>query len=181
MLTDKEKSVLKTVSSSLGVKYDDLFNLIKFESGFNPMAKNPRSSARGLIQFTDSTAQSLGFKNSDDLIKKYPTVTAQLLKPVYVYLKQHAPFKDNQALYMSVFYPRYKNVSPYTVFPDSVRKANPGINRPIDYINKVESKTLRKLSPLLILFGIGVMVYLINKKSKGGNDGEKESADISPE
>jgi len=176
MLTQKEKSALLDTAKKLNVKYDDLYNLINFESRFKPFAKNPRSSARGLIQFTDNTARSLGFKTSADLVSRYPTVTEQL-KPVYVYLKQFYPFKNKQSLFMSVFYPRYRNVHPKTLFPESVRKVNPGINTPQDYINKVEGKLLQKIPPLIILLGIAYIMYRYHfNKSGGGNNGEKESA-----
>jgi hypothetical protein len=39
---------------------DAIATLISFESGFKPDAKNPGSSASGLIQFLDSTARDLG-------------------------------------------------------------------------------------------------------------------------
>lgn len=37
------------------VNYPELYDIIKCESGFNPDAKNPTSSASGLLQFIDST------------------------------------------------------------------------------------------------------------------------------
>jgi hypothetical protein len=37
-----------------------LLNIVNGESGFNPAAANPGSSARGLFQFLDSTAQGYG-------------------------------------------------------------------------------------------------------------------------
>lgn len=162
MLTNLEKIDLLDLSKKLNVKYNDLYNLIKFESKFNPIAKNPFSSAQGLIQFVDKTSQNLGYKNSLHLVTVNNTISKQLKGPVYQYLKKYMPFKNKQSLYLSVFYPNYRNVSPYKLFPYSVRKVNPGINRPIDYINKIDGINLLLPIPLFILLGVG---YIIYKKS----------------
>lgn len=139
MLTPTDLQKLNEIAINLGVSYADLFNLINFESGFNPLAKNPNSSARGLIQFIDSTARDLGFNDSLDLVTKNPTIQQQL-PIVEKYLMQYYPFDGKQSLYLSVFYPKYRNVSPETQFPDSVKRANPGINTPADYVAFVERK-----------------------------------------
>lgn len=139
MITPADLQLLNEIAVRLGVAYEDLFNLINFESGFNPQAKNPNSSARGLIQFIDSTAKQLGFNDSLDLVTKYPTITDQL-PIVERYLQQFKPFDGKQSLYLAVFYPKYRNVAPDTLFPENVRKVNPGINTPADYIKFVERK-----------------------------------------
>jgi soluble lytic murein transglycosylase-like protein len=51
----EEMFLVNGIANRLGVSYNDLLRLIEFESGFKPDAKNPYSSARGLIQFTDAT------------------------------------------------------------------------------------------------------------------------------
>lgn len=43
--------------------WDDLDALVTQESGWNPKADNPTSSAYGLFQFLDSTAQNYAGKN----------------------------------------------------------------------------------------------------------------------
>lgn len=139
MIFPEDLQTLNNTAARLGVAYQDLYNLIKFESGFNPQAKNPNSSARGLIQFIDSTAKSLGYKDSADLVSKHPTISSQL-PVVEQYLKQFAPFSGKQSLYMSVFYPKYRNVSPDTPFPENVQKVNPGIKTPQDYMDKIDGK-----------------------------------------
>ena len=78
MIDDTVRALLQMMAFRLGVRVDHLYKLIKFESGFNPKAANPNSSAKGLIQFTNSTAKSLGYKDSKDLIKKNPTIKDQL-------------------------------------------------------------------------------------------------------
>ena len=139
-LTMKQDMMLHNLSSILNVSKNDLFSLIKFESGFNPLAKNPLSGARGLIQFTNTTAKSMGYKSADDLVLKHPTIESQLEVPVYNYLKQFIPFNGKQSLYMAVFYPAYRNVSPSTPFNDQVKRLNSGIITVSDYLDLVDGK-----------------------------------------
>lgn len=168
-MTGSEKAYLQLIAQRLNVNYSDLYNLIKFESGFNPKAKNPYSSARGLLQFTDSTAKSLGFKSSADLVKKHPTVLTQLTI-VERYLSQFKPFYGKQSLYMSVFYPKARNWNPYREFPTTVQAVNPGVKTPADYIRKVEGGTVAKVAMVpLLIFG-AIAVYFILKEKGKGND-----------
>lgn len=51
---------------SYGVDPNVLMRIGQIESGLNPNAKNPRSSAGGLFQFIDSTAQRYGLANKFD-------------------------------------------------------------------------------------------------------------------
>lgn len=138
-LTSTESATLSVVARNLGVSKDNLNKLINFESKWNPKAKNPYSSARGLLQWTDSTARSLGFSDSADLVKKNPSILDQM-SIVEKYLSQFKPFTGRQSLYMAVFYPAARNWSSSRIFPDSVRSVNPGVNTPGDYINLVEGK-----------------------------------------
>jgi hypothetical protein len=135
-------SALQEVSEKLGIKKEDLTALINFESGFNPKAKNPYSSAQGLLQWIDSVSREMGYKDTSDLIANNPDAESQIRGPVYKYLKKYAPFDEPypQSLYMSVFYPAYRNVDPDTTFSDTIRKANPGITKVSDYVAKVEKK-----------------------------------------
>ena len=139
MLSANENQVLKTVAADLGTTPAALSALIQFESGFNPKAKNPFSSARGLIQFTDTTARALGFNDSLDLVTRFSTIEKQLLL-VHKYLKKYAPFRDDQALFMSVFYPAARDWPITREFPDYVQAVNPGIKTVLDYVNKVYGK-----------------------------------------
>lgn len=132
---------------------DFFYKLIEFESGNNPLAKNPRSSARGLIQFLDSTAKELGYANSLDLVSKHPSYESQLKGPVLAYMKRYRPYKNKYDIAMAVFYPKYIGKSPDTQFPDNVKSANPGINTPRDYVSYVEKKKVEtSLIPFTILF-----------------------------
>jgi len=162
MITAKAQGAIQKVADGLGIPFQWLFDLIRHESGGEPQAKNPYSSARGLIQFTDSTAQALGYKSSLDLVEKNKTAEKQILGPVKKYLAKFAPFPSEQSLYMSVFFPAYRNVSPQTYFPANVRAVNPGINTPQDYINKVKGiagAAAAGIIPAMIAAGIGFYLY----------------------
>lgn len=143
MISLQAMRLLQDISERLGVSYYDLFRLINFESGFNPFAKNQFSSARGLIQFVDSTARDLGFNNSLELVTTCPTVESQL-PLVESYLSKFKPFRDKQSLYMSVFYPEYRLLPPETVFPSFVREINPGIDTISDYVKMVDNSGTSK-------------------------------------
>lgn len=165
-MNEKQQKALNEVSASLGISADDLYNLINFETAgtWNPQIKNPYSSARGLLQFTDKTAQSLGYKDSLDLVTKNNSIESQLYFPVLKYLSQFKPFPTKQSLYMSVFYPKYRNVDPLTHFPDTVKKVNPGIKTVQDYINKIEGKKSTVVSAgLLSLLAIGIYFLMKGK------------------
>lgn len=169
-LNQAEQQVLFEVSRGLGIQDAQwLYDLINFESGWNPQAKNPLSSARGLIQFVDSTARGLGLEDSADLVSKYPDRISQLRGPVYNYLSAYTPFTTKQSLTMSVFYPAYRSVDPDTVFPDSVLRVNPGINTPADYMNFVYG--IRKQIPLILIgAAIAGIAYVFFSLSQRGNE-----------
>lgn len=138
-LTQRESDILNMTADQIGVNAYDLYRLIDFESGWNPRAENPNSSARGLIQFIDSTAIDLGFRNSDDLVDKNPTITDQL-PIVKQYLSRFMPFYTKQQLYMSVFYPAARNWNSDKLFPSHVIAVNPGIDTVQSYIDRVDNK-----------------------------------------
>jgi len=166
------------VSASLGVQPQWLYNLIRFESGWNPLSKsgmpynkakvdkgleNPKF-ARGLIQFIDSTAIDLGYKSADDLVDRNPDVSSQLFFPVKQYLEKYKPFPTEQSFYLSVFYPAARSWNPNQFFPDSVLAANPGINTPGDYVRKVRGKINGIGIASILLFGTLALLKLLNVK-----------------
>lgn len=144
MLSSTERDALNYISAQLSVDPKWLYDLIQAESGWNPQAANPGSSAKGLIQFRDSTAIDLGFNSSKDLISKYPTITTQLRTPVYNYLKQYAPYKTKQSLYLAVFYPAARYKSPLYEFPAAVKNNNPGIDTVQSYMDFVDKQAEKK-------------------------------------
>jgi len=138
-INSRESDLLDLTAIQLQVDPDDLYRLIDFESGWNPLAKNPNSTARGLIQFVDSTSRKLGYSDSSELVQLNPTITDQL-PIVKNYLMGFKPFYGKQSLYMSVFYPAARSWQTGKKFPESVRIANPGIDTVGDYMNKVDKK-----------------------------------------
>ncbi len=81
-----------------------LMFLMGFETGwtFSPSIQNPNSSATGLIQFLESTAQDLGTSTA---ALKLMTAEEQL-DFVYKYLKQkNKKFASYHDLYLAIIYP----------------------------------------------------------------------------
>lgn len=166
-LSPSQLSALNYVSKKLQINPLKLWALIQFESKWKTDIKNPYSTARGLIQFTDSTARSLGYENSFDLVSKNQTIEKQLKGPVLKYLEKFKPFISDQSLYMAVFYPKYRYESPYKVFPDSVIAVNKNIKNPQDYIKRVNSKLpLIISSPILLLMGMWFLYEQFKKDRK---------------
>ncbi len=97
-----------------------LANVINHESGFNPAAKNPNSSASGLIQFMEKTARRLG------------TTTAHIrslgaldqMQYVRAYFEPFGPLRSKHSVAMAVFYPRAINWPSFRPFPLRVIRAN---------------------------------------------------------
>ncbi len=134
--------IIKDVAKKLKIPTEWLKALIAFETAgtFRVNISNPNSSARGLLQFINSTARSLGYASSLDLVRKENTFEKQMKNAVYPYLKRFAPFTHDRDFYMSVFYPKYRNKPVKTMFPERVRRVNHGITDILSYINHVRRK-----------------------------------------
>ena len=140
-LSTTEAAALAGAAAALNIPKEWLFALIQTESRWKPNAANPNGSAKGLIQWVDSTAQALGYASSADLIAKNPTREAQLLGPVVAYLRQWTPISSPEDLAAVNFYPAYrKNLD--APLPAAVQAANPGIVTVRDYFAKFMSKYL---------------------------------------
>lgn len=166
MIEKKTSKAIIDVSASLEIDPNDLIKLIDFETRgtWNPQIKNPLSSARGLLQFTDSTARSLGYKDSLDLVTKNGSIESQLYFPVLKYLSQFKPFPTKQSLYMSVFYPAAREWPLNKNFPDTVKQSNPGIKTVADYVNKVEKKKPVGAAGLLSFIALAAIILLMKGK-----------------
>lgn len=142
---DRRQEAIIQVSRQLGITNPEwLVKLIGFETAdtYDPMKKNPTSSARGLIQFMDSTARDMGYRDSLELVTRYPAFVSQLYYPVEIYLRTYRPFPTETSLYMAVFYPKYRKAPMNQQFPDRVQRANPGIRTVGDYVSKVSRRML---------------------------------------
>jgi len=153
--------LMSKIANKLGIIPSKLYTLINFESRWNPKIKNPIAgqTAKGLLQFIDKTARGLGFKSSLDLINKLPTVRLQLIHAVYPYLKKRKPYRNDQDLFMSVFYPKYRYKPSYMPFPKHVQKVNPGIRTPRDYI-KMVYKYADKKNNIILYSIVGGVIFL---------------------
>jgi len=182
MLTTEDLQAFKETAAELDIQNPQwLLDLVSFETGgtFNPQIKNPYSSARGLIQFIDSTARGLGYNDSLHLVSKFPTVQAQLAGPVTDYLRPYGPYNSAGELFLSVFYPAARNYSIDTTFEDifkdrydatwrtkyiAFRDANPRITTPRDYINLVQGHSkynIESFFPYLVVALAGMLGYFI--------------------
>ncbi len=183
------EKVLQAVADNIGMKRDWLYNVIALESAWKPNAYNAVSGATGLIQFIPRTMKDLGILSPTlaarvpvtgqvppdvkaqartEFLAKYPTAEAQLNGPVRQYLRQWGPYTTEQSAYLAVFYPAFRNKPLETLFPDSVRTANPGINTVGDYVNAVKKKiTVKKVvqtaAPILAIAGIGLLGYYLSR------------------
>lgn len=138
-----EASKLKRVAIKNGIKPEYLSNLIIFETAgtFSPAAhcKGCSTDASGLIQFTASTARSLGttteqirkmsFIKQLDYVDKY--LSDKILEARLRGIKQF----DQIDTFMLVFYPIAVGNHNYR-FPNNVIAQNNGISTPVDYANR---------------------------------------------
>jgi hypothetical protein len=93
---------LNSLAKKLGVNVDWLAAVIAFESGFDPAAKNPNSSATGLIQFMRNEAIKFG-TTVEDLAQM---TREEQLPYVEKYFNQHkGRLKDLCSTYFAVFAP----------------------------------------------------------------------------
>lgn len=60
------RGLLTDAAKRNGVNPDALMEVARLESGFDPNANNPNSTAGGLLQFIDSTARQYGLRNKFD-------------------------------------------------------------------------------------------------------------------
>lgn len=162
-LTDSQSAALVETAKAIQADPQHLWEVINFESRHNPLAANPLSSAKGLVQFMDSTAQEMGYASSQDLVNRFPSYEAQMRGPVRAYfLKKRPPFPTRQSLFMAVFMPVAKNVPPDTTMKDIYLQnpkslgglaayekkfvpQNPGILTVQNYVDAVAKAAKRKV------------------------------------
>lgn len=140
---------LNQAAGRLSVPVDWLAAVINFETAgsWDPLKKNPLSSGRGLIQFIDATARTLGYRDSLDLVQKHPSIASQVRGPVVRYFEQwKEPPQSKQDFFLRVFLPEYRRAAPDAVIyaNDPVKRqkfqaANPGIVTAGDYVRKLEA------------------------------------------
>lgn len=119
---------LEQVAKRLGFPASWLADVIYIESKFKTTAKNPKSSATGLIQFVEKTAKGLGTTTS----KLYKMSNLEQLDFVEMYFKvQIGRFGTPKTFfdaYCLVFYPVWANKPDTATLPPLASKANIGID-----------------------------------------------------
>ena len=137
------------IQDQLGLNASYLMACMKFESNLDPKARNPKSSASGLIQFMDATARRLG-----TTIEKIRIMDGvQQLNYVYKYFKSYADAGHKLAewgpadVYMAILWPAGIGKSMiYKVFINDPKKlsdaydVNKGLDRDNDgVVTKAEA------------------------------------------
>jgi hypothetical protein len=79
MATNDVQRAIAQASKKYGISEQVLSEIARIESGMNPNAKNPRSSAGGLFQFIDSTARQYDLSNDwqATLVPPMPVIVVQ--------------------------------------------------------------------------------------------------------
>ncbi len=100
---------VKQIAKRLNCNYRDLLGVMNSESGINAAAKNPNGSASGLIQFIESTANSLG-TTCAALRRMSPVDQLDYVEKYLQRMKSAAGFSSNHKLsagelYALVFLP----------------------------------------------------------------------------
>jgi hypothetical protein len=189
MLDSKVVEVLNAVAASLKMNPVWLSNVIMLESSWDPKAYN-KSGAVGLIQFMPKTLKDFGLVSvqlaskipngktpvpedvkqqvRQEFLAKYPDVISQLEGPVKTYFARYVGYPTEQSVYLTVFYPAYRNASLDTVFDADIQKQNPGIKKVSDYVALVQSRANRngliamakKPLSLLTIAALGFASYI---------------------
>lgn len=127
------------IAFKLKTKAEFLMIIMNNESGLNHKAKNPNSSATGLIQFMHATAIGLG--TTTDKLKMMSNI--EQLDWVYKYLKKYTgKFNSVSDVYLAVFFPLALYKDEDYVFPKWASDANPNFDLNKDKIGtKKEFRT----------------------------------------
>lgn len=129
-----------TIANDLDLLPEWLMCVMNNESGLDSTARNPYSSATGLIQFMDATATDLG-TTTDELAAMTNIDQLDFVKLYFTKYGYYKHINDFGDLYLSMLYPLalYKDDS--FMLPDWVTKANPTFDTNKDgHLTKAEFK-----------------------------------------
>jgi hypothetical protein len=130
-------------SAKLGILPEWLMVAMYFESKLNSKARNPNSSATGLIQFMEATAKGLG--TSTEKLYFMPQITQ--LSYVYKYLNRYAgKMKSLGDVYLAIFYPAAVGKSDDYILPLSENSVN--LNKVLDK-NKDHKLTKKEITEVI--------------------------------
>ncbi|MCM1339219.1 MAG: transglycosylase SLT domain-containing protein [Muribaculaceae bacterium] len=124
---------VKKIAKKINCDYKDLLGVMNSESGINAKAKNPHSTATGLIQFMDFTAKSLGTTCSA-LRKMSPIKQLDYVEKFLKQQKKAAGFSsshklDGGELYALVFLPARAKREVLTQRGEKYYAANKGLDK----------------------------------------------------
>lgn len=125
------------LGAALGVNPYFIANVIEVESNFNPQARNPRSGATGLIQFTPTVAQVVG-TTTDKL--KVMGIKEQFQYVVKYFMKYQGRIKTQADVYMAVFQPGRLGQPLSTPISAKAQEKNPTIRTLQDYVDKANAR-----------------------------------------
>lgn len=115
---------VQRLATKLDVPTSWLMIVMNFESGLDPKAKNPYSSATGLIQFMYDTAIELGTTT----MALYNMSNVEQMEYVDKYLSnvksRYGAFNGIEDLYLAIFYPAAIRWPMDRKFPDRVYRVN---------------------------------------------------------
>lgn len=162
-VTKSDLQSLMSLSSKYGIPFEWMVNLINFETGrtFSPSITNS-IGATGLIQFmTKIGGKVMTYTKADgsrpvttDSLRKMTFkeqlqyVDGYLSKSLSKYLNKNGKIPDSFTqgdLFMTIFYPVAVGKPNFT-FPDSVNRANAGISKPYDYVERALRVSIFPLS-----------------------------------
>lgn len=161
MYSKDYEDTLNQVAAALKMNPAWLYNVIMLESAFDPTAYN-KSGAIGLIQFMPKTLKDYGLLSTQlaakipsgnapvpenvkqevrtEFLAKYPDVLSQLQGPVLKYFQRYRNYPTEQSVYMTVFYPAYRDAALSAPFDTTIQSQNPGIKTVGDYVALVQSR-----------------------------------------
>jgi hypothetical protein len=125
------------LGAALGVNPYFIANVIEVESNFNPQARNARSGATGLIQFTPTVAQVVG-TTTDKL--KLMGIKEQFQYVVKYFMKYQGRIKSQADVYMAVFQPARLGQPLSTPISAKAQEKNPTIRTLQDYVDKANAR-----------------------------------------
>jgi hypothetical protein len=120
------------ISERINCNPNALMAVMKSESGLNSKAKNPNSSATGLIQFMDATAKGLGTTTAA-LKRMSPERQLDYVEKYLVKMKKMARIGEDErldgaTLYSLVFLPAYAKRDVLCEKGSSAYNANKGLD-----------------------------------------------------
>lgn len=131
---------VEDIAAKLGIDPDWLMACMEFESGLNPAAKNPKSSASGLIQFMAATAKNLG---TTTMALRKMSGEAQLEYVERYFRPWRGKLKTLGDVYMAILWPRAVGKSDsYALFVrgEPAYAVNKGLDKNGDgYVTKAEA------------------------------------------